>query len=388
MIIDKDGYTLDTLDDLLTAFELFLKSKYGEDFYIKAEGVIDNIVSSVSFQIMSLQEQLAYLMKQFDTESAEGQFQDALYERLLCYRIKAEKTVVERTINGTAGLLVKAGTVTIRNKATLDEFINKDDVTIDDNGSVVADFECVLFGAIDLPQNAEIEVISLPIGVNTVTTGDNPKIDIGRDRETDEEYKVRFRNEKTQNAKATRHANLINLGKYVDDESYLNIVDKKNDDSMNCGEVKIIVNHNTTDTIFANAIFNTVADGIDTIGTTTHVVKDDANQDVTINWINASFTEVALKMNIKIKTGYLFTQVANDIKSAIINYVDKRIYGLGATVYANEFIIPIFGVDGVENVSNIQVGVNGSENFAESLEIDSTALAMFNVDWITINELS
>ena len=45
MIIDKDGYTLDTLDDLLTAFELFLKSKYGEDFYIKAEGVIDNIVT-------------------------------------------------------------------------------------------------------------------------------------------------------------------------------------------------------------------------------------------------------------------------------------------------------------------------------------------------------
>ena len=73
-----------------------------------------------------------------------------------------------------------------------------------------------------------------------------------------------------------------------------------------------------------------------------------------------------------------------DYCEKVVDYIN----GLGVTVYANEFIIPIFGVNGFENVSNIQVGVNGSENFAESLEIDSTALAMFNVDWITINELS
>ena len=238
------------------------------------------------------------------------------------------------------------------------------------------------------PQNAEIEIVSLPLGVTDVILGENPKIDIGRERETDEEYKVRFRNQKNINSKATRRANFANLVKYVDDESYLNIIDKKNDNSMNAGEVKIIANHNTTDTIFGTAIFDTIADGVDTIGTTSLTVKDDSNQDVTINWINASFVEIAIKADVKKKSGYLFTSVANAVKEAILNYVQNRIYGLGQTVYSNEFIIPIFQTEGVENATNIKVSVNGSSNWVEELSINGTSLAMFSADWITINEIS
>ena len=387
MNIDSQGYTLDTLDDILSAFETFLRDKYGDDFYIQAKSVISNIFTTVAFQEMSLQEQIAFLIKQFDPEQAEDEFQDALYERLLVYRIKAEKTVVERTIVGAAGLSVAAGEVSFRNKATLDEFVNKDAVTIDEDGSVVADFECVLFGAIDLPENAEIEVLSMPIGVTGIETGEEPKIDMGRARETNEEYRVRFRKEKSRNAKATRNANYTNLGQYVDDMSYLNIVDKKTDNTMNAGEVKIVVNHNTTDTIFANAIFNTVADGIDTIGTTSVTVKDDANEDVEINWINASFTQIAIEGDLKVKSGFFYQSVANAVKSSILEYVQKRIYGLGQTVYANEFIIPAYEVEGVENLTNLQVGIYGSGNMSDSQTVIDTSLAMFNTDWITLNEI-
>lgn len=387
MNIDSQGYTLDTLDDILSAFETFLRDKYGDDFYIQAKSVISNIFTTVAFQEMSLQEQIAFLIKQFDPEQAEDEFQDALYERLLVYRIKAEKTVVERTIVGAAGLSVAAGEVSFRNKATLDEFVNKDTVTIGEDGSIVADFECILFGAIDLPENAEIEVLSMPIGVTGIETGEEPKIDMGRARETNEEYRVRFRKEKSRNAKATRNANYTNLGQYVDDMSYLNIVDKKTDLTMNAGEVKIIVNHNTTDTIFANAIFNTVADGIDTIGTTSVTVKDDANEDVEINWINASFTQIAIEGDLKVKSGFFYQSVANAVKRSILEYVQKRIYGLGQTVYANEFIIPAYEVEGVENLTNLQVGIYGSGSMSDSQTVIDTSLAMFNTDWITLNEI-
>lgn len=387
MNIDSQGYTLDTLDDILSAFETFLRDKYGDDFYIQAKSVISNIFTTVAFQEMSLQEQIAFLIKQFDPEQAEDEFQDALYERLLVYRLKAEKTVVERTIIGAAGLSVAAGQVSFRNKATLDEFVNKDTVIIGENGSIVADFECVLFGAIDLPENAEIEILSMPIGVTGIETGEEPKIDMGRARETNEEYRVRFRKEKSRNAKATRNANYTNLGQYVDDMSYLNIVDKKTDNTINAGEVKIIVNHNTTDTIFANAIFNTVADGIDTIGTTSLTVKDDANEDVTINWINASFTQIAIEGDLKVKSGFFYQTVANAVKNSILEYVQKRIYGLGQTVYANEFIIPAYEVEGVENLTNLQVGIYGSGSMSDSQTIIDTSLAMFNTDWITLNEI-
>ena len=42
MNIDSHGYTLDTLDDILSAFETFLREKYGDDFYIQAKSVISN----------------------------------------------------------------------------------------------------------------------------------------------------------------------------------------------------------------------------------------------------------------------------------------------------------------------------------------------------------
>ena len=388
MKIDAQGYTLDKLEDILSAVENSLRGKYGDDFYIEPKSVISNIFTSVAFQEMNLQEQIAFLIKQFDPEQAEDEFQDALYERLLVYRIKAEKTVVERTIVGTAGLSVAAGSITIRNKATLDEFINKDIVIIGEDGRVIADFECVLFGPIDLPENADIEVLSMPIGITGVETDENPKIDLGRNRETDEEFRVRFRKEKSKNAKATRNANYSNLGKYVDDASYLNIFDRKTDDTMSPGEVKIVANHNTTDTIFANAIFETVADGIDTVGTSTFTVKDSSNQDIVINWINASFTQIAVSADLKIKQGFLFTIVANNVKAAIIDYIENnRIYGLGQTVYANEFIIPTYKVDGVENITNLKVGIYDSGVMGDSQEIISTSLAMFNTDWITVNEV-
>lgn len=388
MNINSQGYTLDTLDDILTAFETFLREKYGDDFYIQAKSIISNIFTTVAFQEMSLQQQIAFLIKQFDPEQAEDEFQDALYERLLVYRIKAEKTVVERTIVGPANLSVAAGSVTIRNKATLDEFINKDTVTIGNDGKIVADFECVLFGPIDLPENAEIEIVSMPLGVTGVETGEDPKIDLGRNRETNEEYRARYRKEKSKNAKATRNANYSNLGAYVDDPSYLNIVDKKTDNTMDPGEIKIIVNHNTTDTIFANAILNTVADGIDTVGTSTQTVKDDAGEDVTINWINASFTQIAIEGDLKVKSGYFYQTIANAVKAAILDYIQNdRVYGLGQTVYANEFIIPAYKVDGVENITNLQVGVYGSGVMSDSQTIINTSLAMFNQDWITLNEI-
>lgn len=388
MKIDAQGYTLDKLDDILSAFETFLRGKYGDDFYIEAKSVIANIFTTVAFQEMNLQEQIAYLIKQFDPEQAEGDFQDALYERLLVYREKGSKTVAERTILGTAGLSVNAGSMTIRNKATFDEFVNKDTVIIGQDGKVIADFECVLFGPIELPENAEIEVLSMPIGVSGIETGKNPKVDLGRNRETDEEYRVKYRKEKSKNAKATRKANYSNLGKYVDDPSYLNIVDKKTDNSMNAGEVKIVANHNTTDTIFANAIFETVADGIDTVGTSTMTVKDNAGEDVTVKWINAAFTQIAITGDLKKKQGFLFTSVANAVKAAILEYIqNNRVYGLGETVYANEFIIPAYKVDGVENLTNLQVGVYGSMTMGDSQEIIDTSLAMFNTDWITLNEI-
>lgn len=389
MIIDKNGLTLDELQDVLVEIENNLKAKYGESFYIKSTGVIDNMMSAVGFQIMSLEEQIAFLVKQFDPEQAEDEFQDALYERILCYRNPATKTIFARAINGVGGVDVTAGSVTIRNEATLDEFVNKDDFTIGDDGKVVADFECVLFGAIDVPDNAELVILTAPLGVNRVTFDESLDLrnDIGQERETNADFRAKYRNQKNINAKATRQANYSNLYKYVDDESFLKIFDKKTDIDMNAGEIKIISNHNTTNNIFGDAIFNTVADGIDTIGTTQVTVKDISDEDIVVKWINADFVEIAISASVKKKEGYFINTVIANVKKSIMDYVDKNIYGLGQTVYANTFFIPMLQADGVETIEDLVISIEGELTTTNQINLEITELAMFSENWINLDEI-
>ena len=61
--------------------------------------------------------------------------------------------------------------------------------------------------------------------------------------------------------------------------------------------------------------------------------------------------------------------------------------GAFKTVYANEFIIPAYEIEGVENLTNLQVGIYGSGSMSDSQTVIDTSLAMFNIDWITLNEI-
>lgn len=136
MKIDEKGTELSTLNDILNAYELQLQSKYGSDFYIKPEGVIDNIASSAGFMEMSLQEQIAFLTKQFDPETAEDCWQDALYERIGVYRIEAEATIFTKKILGTPGYTAEVESVTIRQESSGDEFVNSGAFTVEEDGSL------------------------------------------------------------------------------------------------------------------------------------------------------------------------------------------------------------------------------------------------------------
>jgi len=104
MIADEKGIQLDTLNDILDAYELQLQGKYGSDFHIKPEGVIDNIANSAGFMELSLQQQIAFLTKNLDPETAEGIYQDWIYERQGCYRLKPKKSIIELNVLGSANL--------------------------------------------------------------------------------------------------------------------------------------------------------------------------------------------------------------------------------------------------------------------------------------------
>ena len=386
MKIDEKGYSLSTADEILSAYEKQLQQKFGSDFYIKPEGVIDNIVNSSGVMEIDLQEQIASLAKQFDPEASEDNWQDALYERIGVSRLDEQATVFRKKILGTAGYAGAAGAVTIRSKSTNDEFVNTSDFTIEDDGTAEIEFECVVAGAVSVNASDSFVIVEGPNEVTGISADDAVQIAIGRERESDSDFRLRFRNSKAQNARATRNANEANLLKYVDNIAFLKIIDKKTDNSFDAGTIKIIAKHNTTDENFAKAVFDSVADGIDLLGDTSVIVKDNSGQDVTINWKNADEINLDIKATVKIRNGYYPNTVFANVKQNILAYIEKRVFGLQSIVYATEFIIPVLEVDGVEAVVEILVKKSSDEEFSDNISLSREEVPAFASERITLNE--
>ncbi len=386
MKIDKEGYTLSSLDEIFKTYETNLQSKYGSDFYIKPEGVIDNIVNSSALMEMALQEQIAFLAKQFDPETAEDNWQDALYERVAVKRIAPSATVFTKKLKGLAGYSGSAQSITIRSTISNDEFVNTSDFLVEDDGTVDLEFECVVLGAVNVNSGETFTIVDAPNEITEISEEDATQIAIGRERESDSDFRVRFRNSKAQNAKATRNANIANLLQYVDNQAFLKIYDKKTDNTMAAGTLLIIAKHNTTDEIFAQAIFDTVVDGLDLLGDTSVLVKDSEGQDVTITWKNADEVSMDITGTLKIRDGYYPNTVMANVKQNILAYIEKRVYGLESIIYATEFIIPMLEVDGVEAVTGVQVKKTSESDFADSVSLSREEVPVFALERITLDQ--
>ena len=341
MQIDNQGYIIEDLDEVLDELELQLQKKFGDGFYIKPEGVVDNIATSTGIQNIKLQEQLGYLIKQYDPETANGSWQDALYERIGVTRLEAQKSTFVLKVQGN------------------NEFENISEFTTDSDGVALVDFQCVIDGAIEVKPTDEFLIVTAPDGITSVSQSDDLQFSIGRERESDNEFRIRFRNSKALNAKATRNACLANLSKYVDNIAFLNIIDKNIDDTFDPGTIKIIVHHNTTDNIFASAILDTVAVGIQYLGDTSVTLTDTSGKNIVVKFQNADEIELSITAGVKVRKGYYANTVFNKAKENILKYIEERVFGLESIVYATEFIIPILETDGVEAVQSIKVKRTG-----------------------------
>ena len=237
MQIDKQGLTVDSFNIITDLIEEQLQNTYGTNFQIKAEGIIDNIITSNSCMNILIQRQIAELARQFDPESATGKYQDALYERIGVSRLEAQKSTFVCKVQGAANLKCAAGSMTIRSKSDKNEFDNISEFVTGEDGTALVDFQCVLDGAIEVKASDEFDIVIAPDGITAVAPADDIQFAIGRERESDDEFRIRFRNAKATNAKATRNAVFANLSKYVDNVAFLKLLDVNTDKDITAGAI-------------------------------------------------------------------------------------------------------------------------------------------------------
>ena len=180
MEISSRGAVPSTIKDYLAKWTTnVLKPFYGQDYFIKPEGVIDNLATGSSGVATDFENVLLYLIKNMNPYTAEDNFQDNLYAYINMHRRQATHTIVQRTIYGTPSTTILADSLLFENNATKDQFKLMSDCDLDENGYGVGTFRAEESGAIDLPNDAICNILSAPTSVLSISYTSGNLIQIG-----------------------------------------------------------------------------------------------------------------------------------------------------------------------------------------------------------------
>lgn len=385
MEINSTGVTQSSLTDYLAYWTSKLREKYGNDFVIKPEGVVDNLATASSVTNMMLEDVLMYALKQLSPYTAEGEWQDYLYSLIGLERRYADFTIVQRTVSGTAGVNCEKGSIRFKNKATDDIFELNSTCKIGTDGTCKASFTAIELGGIDLPSEALLEIIDAPEGVTGVYYVEGDTINIGDDYEDDEEFRIRWQ----QNQSIANSATSGGVEKYlldlVTNEKNLNIIQNRTNSTVNGvppHSMQIVLYSAESDETIAQKIFDHLLDGVLLYGETSIDITDSAGTTETISFTRAKSVPIYFKVQVKLKDNYQLPQLA--IRKAIVENFDLQ---MGDKVIANNFIEFIKDVDGVDYIADIKVSENGT-TWVSVDSLDYNEIASIQSSHITVIEVA
>ena len=389
MQIDSTGFIKATLDNYLEYMTSVIQSEgtFGADYTIKKEGVVDNILATVSNAFINLEDKFAFALKQINPYTAEGQWQDELYALIGLTRNYATNTVVTRTIEGNEGTNIDVNELVFETSQG-DQFYLNTAVTIGASGKVVGSFTAYESGSIACDEENNLTIISAPVGVLGVYFAEGNETTIGDDYEDDTEFRQRWLETKSikgGNTEGGMYSALLPLC----NNSNKNISIRQNRSTQKYLEfplhtMQIIVKSSESDETIANTIFNSLTDGVGLYGDIDVVVKDLSDEDVTISFSRAIPVSVYFNVEIVLKDNYVLAQVRDNVKRAIVNNFD---YAMGERIIANDFYEYINKVEGVDYVTTLLV-TTGESNvpYSPTLTMEYNEYGTVSLSDITVTE--
>ena len=387
MIIDSNGITKSSLTDYLTFWTVELQKVYGSNFVIRKEGIVDNLATASSLTNLALEDVILYLAKNMNPYTAEGEYQDALYALIGLTRQYATFTKVTRTIQGTAGTFCDVGSIRFKNIATEDIFRLNTAVTIGESGIALGSFTAIELGSIDLPSDANLEIIDAPQNIEAVYYTSDNITTLGDDYEDDSEFRLRWLATNSirtgSGSEGGMRSSLLPL--VGNNANNIKIRQNRNRityDDIPLHSMNIVVKSSESNENIANAIFENLTDGVGLEGTTAVTVKDVENQDVEIRFTRATSVPVYFNIRVILKNGFILSDVSDIIKNAI---VENFSYEVGERIVANDFYQYINSIDGIDYVTALEVS-DEDDNYTSTLSLNYSEYGTVIVDNITVSE--
>lgn len=390
MKIDKNGFTLSTLAENLQVWTNRLKSVFGSDFVIKKEGVVDNIATSSSLSIMDLENQLAFLIKQLNPNTAEGEWQDRLYALLGLVRRQATYTVVSRTVEGEPNTEVAVGSLLIENASTKDQFKNNEVIQIGENGLGLGSFTAEESGAIDLPNDALINIITPLANVRGVYYTSGNAILVGEDYESDADFRERWSLTSSSASANTDDGLYKALLDLVDTKSDLKIFENRTNTTIGIlppHSLRIVLNSAYDDETIANIIMGSLVDGnmCGLVGDVSVEVFDSEGSSEIIMFDRAGILSIYLKVKVSIKDGVPLATAQTEIRSKVLKYIADNKFDMGSKIWANMFASSIYSVGSVSEITELQISADGKV-WGDYVQLSETQVPVFDSTRIQVYE--
>ncbi len=370
MQYNSKGLTPDTLEDFLKNWTVQMRPSFGNDFQITKESTIGNICTASSLIAMDYEEELLFRDKNMNPYTAEDEYQDQLYKLIGLERTYADYTVVQRTVEGTPNTTAPKGSILFRNKSTQDQFKLNDDCQIGENGKGVGSFTAEELGAIDLPSEALCEIITAPTNVVGVYYTVGNQIEVGRDYESDAEFRERWEQTQSLANSDTEGGIKKYLLPYAIDKSGKNINVRQNRATQKYSDMpkhtmNIVINSAYDDETIAAVIFKHLKDGVALTGDIEVELKDSEGQEETIAFSRAELVPVAFKIEVVLKGNVYLMQNKSNIQNAIKDNFNPK---MDDDIVANKYVQYVDKVEGVDFVKSIKVSKNGLD-WADVVEI-------------------
>ena len=397
---EKTGFSVqepqEVREEIAQSWINAFKSDDTPDINTAPETPQGQIIDAETLAITQKDAELAFLANMFNPKTARGIWQDALAE---IYFIKRKKAVNSRcycVLTGLNGTVIEKGSK-IQSEADNTYWNLLEDVTIQNNGSVIALFECESEGAIIASPNTLTKIITTVAGWDTVNNIQSATV--GTLEESQQAFEKRRYDSVALNSVGTI-ASVFSRVNQIDDVVGCYVVDNKtnvnkiiDDYFLKPHSIYVAVIGGSNQDI-AEAIYRSLSAGCDYNGNTQITVVDPhthAKEKVT--FMRPTQQKVYIKVNVFDK------DLPDDYENLIKNAVITNFYGqdeqieiageavtraiMGDDIYASRFLPSILNKN-ISSLLSVQISLD-NKVFSDYVHIKIDKEPYIDESNITVN---
>lgn len=386
--VTQDGFNRKTYDNIWNDMVTRARNVFGENVDTSVTSPLGMFLRVVAFSL-SLAWQLAEkVYNSAFVDFATGINLDHVGKYIGIQRREAVKATGEATFSGDDGTDIPEGFVIETDTEEPVQFETTEAGTIS-GGSAILEIQALEAGTAGNVEADTITVIVNPLsGLSSVTnanaTGDEDSgYTQGAERETDAEFRQRYRDSVAKGGASTIESIRASL---LEIDNVNSAVVEENDtdatvDGIPAKSIRALVYGGVDDDI-AQSIFETKSGGIRAYGTTEITVTDSMDNDHTIGFTRP--TEVDIYVDVALTTNSDFPADGDEqVETEIVKYIggtdaDSNEYtglGLGEDVIYIKVISAITQVDGVLD-ADVTIGTSDNPTGTDNISIDNTEVAI------------